>query len=505
MEVFTWWTEEHRKLATELEEFVNEAVPRSEEAWWKREFPWDIVNDMAKLGYFGISVPKEYGGKGLGATGACIAVEESIRIPGVGIALMANMLIGLHINKCGTEEQRREFLPRIAKGEVCAIAITEPFVGTDALSLETTARYDGDRYILTGKKRFVTGAGIASIYMLYARTSDEPEDIRRRRHLSGFIVERGMPGFTVEKLNELIGIDNMPNGYLNLDEVPVPVSNRVGEEGGGLQVMTSGLNYERVIVSAQSLTALSEVIKAVVPYTQRRIQFGRPTIDILTNQFKIADMIISLKLARMATYYAAHLLDLGQEAAVESSLCKVFNTDMAMATSLEATQVMGGDGVTKFYPVERLVRDSKIGQIAGGTNEAIRKVIYRIGLREMAKDLRMPRRVTHQELGVPIPTAHKPEKQSQVDEDRLLRVLAEDYKVNPGLYMSREDLKEVFEVEDEELDRVLISLAEQGLVRLYRNGDKIRLVKATYQGLRKTNPPDYYRWFPSWAKSENIF
>jgi len=504
MKSFTWWSDEHRKLANELGEFVDKVKPRAEKAWWKREFPWDIVDEMARRGYFGIPISKEYGGAGLGASGACIAVEETIRIPGVGMIFMTSMLSALHISECATEEQRKEFLPRILGGELCGIAITEPFVGTDAFSMSTTARPDGDRYIITGKKRFITGAGLASIYTLYARTSHDPEDIRRRRHLTCFLIDKGLPGFTVEKINELIGIDNLPNGYLNLDEVPVPVSRRVGGEGEGTKIMLKGLDLERVIVSAQSITALNEAIRAVVPYAQRRIQYGKPTIDMPTNRFKIADMIINLTLARLITYYTAHLIDLGQVASVESLVSKVFNADMAMKTSVEATQVMGGDGVTKFYPVERTVRDSKIGQIAGGTNEVIRDVIYRIGLREMAEDLKMPHMVIDEELGVPIP-ATRLKKQSRCSEDSVLMVLAEDYRVNPGLYMSREDLKEMFEVGVEELDQVMASLEQKGLVQLYRHGPEITLAKATYEGLRKANPLEYYRWFPSWVRSEDMF
>ena len=507
MEPFTWWNEDQKKLAREIKEFVDGIVPRAEEAWWKREVPWDLIKAIAERGYFGVGVPKEYGGMELGVTGVTIATEEICRLPAIGEgAFVASMIGGVHqVTAFGTEEQKARFLPRVAQGELGAVAVTEPFVGTDVAGIETTARRDGDRYIITGKKRFITGAGIANRHMLYARTSDDPEDVRRNQHLTGFIVERGMPGFTVEKINELIGIDNMLNGYLNLDEVPVPVDNRIGGEGEGWRVVVSGFNYERILVGASSLGKLREAIKAVIPYGQRRIQFGRPTTELPTNRFKIADMFLQLKLARLATYYSAHLLDLGGEAAVESSICKLYASDILMQSSVDAVQVMGGDGVTKFYPLERILRDAKINQIAGGTNEAMKLVIYRMGLREMAEDLKMPHRVRHEELGVPIPTANRSAKQSQIDEDRLLKVLAEDYRVNPGLYMSREDLKEEFDVDDEELDRVLVSLEQKRLVKLYRGRRGIELAKATYEGLKKANPPEYYQWFPPRVRKEDIF
>jgi alkylation response protein AidB-like acyl-CoA dehydrogenase len=507
MEAFFWWTDEQKKLAVEAKEFVDELMPRAEEASRKQEFPWDIVDSIASRGYFGAGIAKEYGGTGLGVTGACIITEEISRMPALGPGIfVASMLGGVHqIKEFGTEGQKARFLARVVKGELGAVALTEPFVGTDAAGIETTARRDGNRYIINGKKRFVTGAGTASRYMLYAQTSDEPEDIRRKRHLTGFIVEKGMPGFTVEKINELIGLDNIHNGYLNLDEVPVPVDNRIGDEGQGWQIMMSGLNYERVICASLAVGGFRELLKSVVSYGQRRVQFGQPTTNMPTNQFKIADMLTDLKLARLSTYYAAHLLDLGQTAAVEASISKLYGADRLMHASVEAIQVMGGDGVTKFYPLDRILREAKTAQIAGGTSEAMKLLIYRMGLREMAEELKMPHRVIHEELGVPMPTSAAPAKQPRIDDNRLLKVLAEDYRVNPGLYMSREDLKGQFDVSDEELDRVLVSLEEKKLVKLYRRRGIIELAKATYQGLKKANPPEYYRWFPPRVRKEDIF
>jgi alkylation response protein AidB-like acyl-CoA dehydrogenase len=507
MEAFFWWTDEQKKLAVEAKEFVDELMPRAEEASWKKEFPWDIVDSIASKGYYGAGTAKEYGGMGLGVTGACIVNEEISRMPALGPGIFtAAMLGGVHqVGEFGTEEQKARFLARVVKGELGAVALTEPFVGTDAAGIETTARRDGNRYIINGKKRFVTGAGTASRYMLYARTSDDAEAVRRNRHLTGFIVEKGMPGFTVEKINELIGLDNIHNGYLNLDEVPVPLDNRIGDEGQGWRVMMSGLNYERVICASLAVGGFRELLKSVVSYGQRRLQFGQPTINMPTNQFKIADILMELKLARLSTYYAAHLMDLGQTAAVEASIAKLYGADRLMQASLEAIQVMGGDGVTKFYPLDRIMREAKTAQIAGGTSEAMKLLIYRMGLREMAEELKMSRRVIHEELGVPMPTSAAPAKQLRIDDDRLLKVLAEDYRVNPGLYMSREDLKEQFDVSDEELDRVLVSLEEKKLVKLYRRRGIIELAKATYQGLKKANPPEYYRWFPPRVREEDIF
>ncbi|MGD9117142.1 MAG: acyl-CoA dehydrogenase family protein [Dehalococcoidia bacterium] len=506
MESFTWWNDEHKALTEDVREFVDRITPRAEEAFWERRFPMDILESIAKEGYFGAGVPKEYGGMGLGATGACIAIEEISRLPGAGWIFGAAMLGGWHqVIDFGTEEQKKRFLPRMAKGELGAVAMTEPGVGTDVASIETSAKRQGDKYIINGKKRFATGTGVGNRYMLYARTSDDPEDIRKHRQLTGFIVEKGMPGFTIEKINEVMGFDNVPNGYLSLIDVPVPVANRIGEEGQGWRVMVMALNYERALVSAQVLGAMREALRAIVSYGQRRIQFGKPTIDIPTNQFKVADMLSKLKLARLATYYAAQRLDEGKDAAVDCSVAKVFGTDAAVELGVEAIQVMGGDGTTKFYPLQRILNESKVAQIAGGTNEAIKITIYRMGLKAMAEDFKMPRRVRHQKLGVPITSSEKPKKLTKINEESLLAVLAEDYRVNPGLYMSLEDLKEAFAVSDAELGKTLLSLEAKELVKLQRKGETIALAKATYEGLKKANPPDYYRWFPPWVKDEDIF
>ena len=506
MESFTWWSEEHRRLAIEVEQFVEKTMPRAEEAWWKREIAQDIYDEIAQRGYFGVAIPKAYGGMGLGATGASIMMEAITQLPGILYVFGASMMGGLHqIMQFGSEEQKSRFLPRIAKGESGVISITEPFVGTDASAIETIARRDGDKYIISGKKRFNNGVGVAHRYMLYARTSDDPGQVARYQHLTGFIVEKGMAGFSVEKVNEVLGYDNTPNGCLNLDEVPVPIENRIGKEGEGWRVMTAGLNFERTIIAAGLLGMFRTALKAVVGYGQRRIQFGKPTIDFVNNQFKIADLIIKFKLSQLVTYYTSYLFDSGQDPSIEASICKVFNSDMCMEAMVDAIQVMGGDGVTKFYPLERLFREAKTNQIAGGTSEAIKLVIYRMGLRQMTNDLEWPHKMIHPDLGVPVSIGGKPKKQSQIDEEKLLKVLAEDYRINPGLHMSREDLKDHFDVDDKILDGLLTALEQKRWLKLYRGKKGIELVKATYEGLKKANPPEYYQWFPSWVKKENIF
>jgi alkylation response protein AidB-like acyl-CoA dehydrogenase len=506
MKSYPWWTEEQKKFDQEMNAFAEEIMPRDEETRWTREFPRDIFAKITERGYTGAGIPKEYGGMGLGATGACIAAEALNRMPGVGRAFVGNMLGGLRqIIEYGTEEQKKRFLPRIAKGEIGAIVITEPFVGTDAASIETTARREGDFYLLNGKKRFIVSAGVASRYMVYARTSNNPEDKQNYRHLTAFIVEKGVQGFTVEKINEIMGFENIQNGVLNFDEVAVPIGNRIGDEGQGWRVMTAGLNFERTMICAQTLGWTRELLRNVVPYAQRRVQFGRPTIDLVNNQFKIADLMMQVTIARVMTYYTAYLWDLGWDITLESNMGKVFICEGAIKGALDAIQVMGGDGVTPFYPLAALMNVSKVENISGGSMEACRLVIYRTGLRQMADEFKMPRRVIHEELGVPVPATSSPERQKNIDEESLLKLLAEDYRVNPGLYMSREDIKDSFDVEDTRLDELLLSLERKGMVKLYRDKKGIVLSKATYEGLKRANPAEYYQWYPSWVRKGNIF
>jgi hypothetical protein len=243
----------------------------------------------------------------------------------------------------------------------------------------------------------------------------------------------------------------------------------------------------------------------VVPYAERRVQFGKPTISFTNNQFKIADMMMRWKIARLLTYYTAHLWDLGWDITLESNMAKVYNCEGVLASSLDGIQVMGGDGLTPFYPLAAIMSVAKVENIAGGTMEACRMVIQRTGMRQMAEELRMPRRVMHEELGVPVPAGELTERRKVVEEEGLLKVLAEDYRVNPGLHMSREDLKRVFDVGDGTLDEVLLGLERKGLVKLLRDKKGIALAKATYEGLSKAYPYEHYRWFPSWVSEENTF
>jgi alkylation response protein AidB-like acyl-CoA dehydrogenase len=509
MESFPWWNEKQRQLMEDAKAFADSNLSKGEEVSWTKKFPSDLLQEVACKGWFGAVIPEENGGLDAGVTGVAIVAEELSRIgSALGEAYSVSMFGGVEqLLTFGTEAQKRKWLPKIAKGEaIGAVCITEPFVGSDAASIETTARKESNHYVLNGKKRFITNAGLADIYVVYARTSEKPEDKSKYQHLTAFLVEKGARGFSVEKINELSGWTGLPNGFLDFDEVKASAENVIGQEGMGWRVMMAGLNFERTIYSAGMLGPMRESVRYAVAYAQRRMQFGKPTSEIPTNQSKIADMFAGLHTSRLLVYHAAHLLDEHKDAMVEAATAKLFASETYEKLISDAIMVMGGDGWTKFYPVETYLRDAKVNQIGAGTNDIMKLVILRGGLKAMGKDLRMPQRRLHDKLKVPLSSAEQLPK-LETTENNTLKVLAEDYVVNPGLYMTKEDLKErLVGSSDEKLDQILVALELQGLVKVYRDSrGTLALAKATYQGLRKGGSQEGYKWFPEWLNKEFTF
>jgi alkylation response protein AidB-like acyl-CoA dehydrogenase len=508
MDSYPWWNDEQKELALEAKEFADEHLGRGEEIFWTKEFPSDLLNKVAAKGWFGVLIPKEYGGMNLGVTGCCIVTEELSRVcSALAGAYAVTFFGGLEqLLIFGNEVQKQKWLPQYVKGKIGAVCITEPAFGSDAANIETTARLEGDKYVINGKKRFITNAGIANFYLVYAKTSENPEDRAKYRHLSAFMVEKGTPGFTVEKINELGGWDGLPNGYLDFNEVRIPIENRIGNEGDGWKIMMAGLNFERTVFASGMLGPMREGIRYAVAHAQRRIQFGMPTINAEVNQFKIADMIAQYRTSRLLVYYAAHLLDTHKDAILDATIAKLYTSETYERLLSTACQIMGGDGWTRFYPIVAFMRDSKVNQIGAGTSEVMRMVLFRQGLKAMKQELKMPQRRINPKLGVPTSTTKMP-KITEINEDSILKMLAEDYRVNPGLYMSREEMKErLVNITDEQLDALLISLESKGWVKLYKNRKGIiALAKATYDGLRKAKPQEYYNWFPDWIDKNLLF
>src|SRR3972149_6656759 len=239
MEPFPWWNPKQQHLMEDAKAFADASLPKGEEVFWTKKFPSELLKEVARKGWFGTVVPEKYGGLNTGVTGTAIVAEELSRIgSALGEAYSVSMFGGVEqLLAFGTGEQKQKWLPKIAKGEVIgAVCITEPFVGSDAAGIETTANQEGNHYVLNGKKRFITNAGLADIYVVYAKTSEKAEDKSKYQHLTAFLVEKGTRGFSVEKINELAGWIGLPNGFLDFNEVSVPASNIIGQEGAGGEV-----------------------------------------------------------------------------------------------------------------------------------------------------------------------------------------------------------------------------------------------------------------------------
>jgi len=507
-EPFFWWNDQQIDIYKDVRKFVDDHFEEAETYFWNTKFPWPLVKKVAKKGYFGVGVPKEYGGLELGATGGCIVAEQLGRLYAVGHVFTVSMLAGLEqILRFGTEEQKQDWLPKIAGGEeLGALCITEPFAGSDAANIFTTAEKDGDEWIINGKKRFITGAGVSDRYFIYAKTSDNPSDRKQYGHLTAFVVEKGRPGFSLEKINSLIGFDNVPNGYLDFDHVRIPDENRMGAIGKGWNVMMAGLNFERLIGAAVFGGLFEDIISLIFYFTKRRVQFNRSTIQFPGIQNEIADIIAKAKVARLYSYYCAKLLDDGKEPMIEASISKMMNTEFVRDVGLKAIQVLGGDGLTKFLPVERILREAKIGEIVAGTNEVQKMIIYRFSamLPQYNKDIRLR---WSDEVNAPIISKRNSKfKDFEVNEENILKVIAHDYKVNPGLYMTPEDVREDIGGSRSEIRKIFESLIEQNLIVAHRDRqDKIVLVKATYRGLQRAFPKEYYQWYPEWYEDSDKF
>ncbi len=505
---YWWWTDEQKKVANEVEQFVDETYEKAELYFWKQEFPWPLIRKVAEKGYFGAGIPEEYGGMELGATGSCIVAEQLGRLYSVGHVFVVSMLAGLEqILKYATEEQKQKWLPKLAAGkELGAVCITEPFAGSDAANVMTTAEKDGDEWIINGKKRYITGAGVSDRYFIYAKTSEEPSDRKGYSHLTSFLVEKGTPGFSLERINPLIGFDNVPNGYLSFRDVRIPDENRIGPVGKGWAVMMAGLNFERLIAGAVFVGVLKDIVRLLFHYTKRRIQFNRPTNRFQGNADEIADIISMYRMGRLFTYYCAKEIDSGKEPMINSAITKMVISEYVRKAGTKAIQVMGGDGLTKFYPAERLMREGKVGEIVAGTTDVQKLIIYRFSsmLPDYNKSMRMR---WNEEIDAPI-ISNKDSKFKglEVNEENILKVIAHDYKVNPGLYMTIDDIREDIGTSRSKTRKIVEKLEQNGLVVIHRSRDgSIKLIKASYEGLQKAFPAEYYEWYPDWYADSDKF
>ena len=297
-----------------------------------------------------------------------------------------------------------------------------------------------------------------------------------------------------------------------MDDAPVPAANILAGEGMGWNIMISGLNFERTLGAIAGVSCIRECVRYATFSMDRRVQFNQPTKFYQANQLKVADMIGNWKMLRLLAYYIAYQIDTGGMAPLgpflESTAAKIFITEGWRKAALDTIQIMGGDGLTRFYPIEGHLRDVKILEIGAGTNEVLRLLLYRQGVRIHADDFKAPWREMNDELQMPIPyMAVKPLPEgTEVNENTVLDVLAEYWRINPGLYISRDQLLIRLRADEESLDEALLLLEEQELAVNYRDKRGVlALSRATYKGLKKAKPNEYYQYFPEWVDRSEFF
>lgn len=356
--------------------FARERIAPFATDWDEREhFARELLPALAQLGLLGMTIPERYGGSAMTRFNAALAYEA---IAGGDLAVTVwlgvhNMVAGI-IARFGDEEQRGRFLPGMATGAILgAFSLSEANAGSDAASLRTRARRDGDDYILDGAKLWVTSGGVADVVAVFARTSAEPGSAG----ISAFLVERGAPGFAVAKTERKMGLHASPTAELVFTECRVPARQRLGAEGQGLRIAFSALDTGRINIAAGATGLAQAALDVAIAYSLERHQFGHAIAEFQAMQFMLADMATQIEAARLLTYRAAAALDAHGSATREAAMAKLFATDTAMAVTTNAVQVLGGAGYVRDWPVERYMRDAKVTQIFEGTNQIQRVIIAR--------------------------------------------------------------------------------------------------------------------------------
>jgi hypothetical protein len=356
--------------------FAREHLAPHAARWDAEEiFPVDALRAAAGLGLASIYVREDIGGSGLSRLDAALVFEElAAACPSTAAFLSIHNMVSWMVDAFGSEEQRRRWGPRLCAMDIIgSYCLTEPGSGSDAASLRTRARRDGDHYVLDGSKAFISGGGASDLYVVMARTGGEGP-----RGISAIVVEKGTPGLSFGKKERKLGWNSQPTAMVILEGARVPVANRLGEEGQGFSFAMRGLDGGRVNIGACSLGAASACLGLATDYARTRRQFGRPIADFQSLQFRIADMATSLEAARLMVRRAARALDAGDpDATMLCAMAKRFATDTGFAVCNDALQVHGGYGYLKDYPVERFLRDSRVHQILEGTNEIMRLIVAR--------------------------------------------------------------------------------------------------------------------------------
>ena len=377
-------TEEQREIRDLIRDLSRDRIaPRAAEIDKSAEFPWDIVELFREHELFGLMFDEEYGGAGASALTTLVAIEEVSKVCATsGLILAVQELGSLGIKLAGTDEQKRRFLPKLATGEwLPAYALTEPGSGSDSAAMRSEARREGGEYVLNGSKRFITNAGVASLYMVFAKTDPEGG----HAGISAFVVEADTPGFEVGRIEPKMGIKGSTTGELFFNDIRIPANNLLGEEGEGFRIAMRILDRSRPGIGAQGLGLAQGATDYALEYAKSRETMGKPIAQHQLIAATLADMETKCEAARGLLYKVGAMIDgdeTGPELTKLSAMAKLYCTDVAMDVTTDAVQVLGGYGYIQEYPVERMMRDAKITQIYEGTNQIQRLVIAREMLKE---------------------------------------------------------------------------------------------------------------------------
>ncbi len=377
-------SDEQREIRDLIRELARERIaPRAAEIDKSAEFPWDVVELFREHEIFGILYDEEYGGLGASALLALVAIEEVSKVCATsGLIIAVQELGSLGLKLAGSEEQKQRFLPKLASGEwLGAYALTEPGSGSDSAAMRTTATLDGDEYVLNGGKRFITNAGVAHLYTVFAKT----DPTAGHAGISAFVVEADASGFEVGRIEPKMGIKGSTTGEVFLNDCRVPAANLLGEEGEGFKIAMRILDRSRPGIGAQGLGLAQGATDYALEYAKSRETMGKPIAQHQLIAATLADMETKCEAARGLLYKCGQLIDGGAEGTELtkiSAVAKLYCTDVAMEVTTDAVQILGGYGYISEYPVERMMRDAKITQIYEGTNQIQRLVIAREMLKE---------------------------------------------------------------------------------------------------------------------------
>src|SRR5712672_2717494 len=364
-------------LRTTVRGFAEDRIsPLAAEIDRTDRFPIELWPEMGALGLHGITVEAEYGGSGMGYLAHCVAMEEISRSSasvGLSYGAHSNLCVN-QIRRTGTDAQRRKYLPKLISGEhVGALAMSEPGAGSDVVSMRTRADKKGDRYILNGTKFWITNGPVAETLVVYAKTDPDAG----ARGITAFLLEKGMKGFSTAPKLDKLGMRGSDTAELVFEDCEVPAENVLGTVGGGVNVLMSGLDYERVVLAAGPLGIMQAALDVVIPYVHERKQFGQPIGTFQLVQGKLADMYVMMNAAKAYVYAVARACDAGRTTREDAAGAILYAAERATALALDAIQCLGGNGYINDYPTGRLLRDAKLYEIGAGTSEIRRMLIGR--------------------------------------------------------------------------------------------------------------------------------